>query len=341
MSFPYTNPYRLKGGAVPDFFSQERRASLIPNLGYTTLQMKASKLFLDLSTLLTEQVNPATTRIDELSPAEIVRLIHNEDKKILPAVEAVLPEIAQAIALVAAAFKAGGRLIYIGAGTSGRLGVLDASECPPTFGVKRSQVQAVIAGGRGAVFRSVEGAEDDTNAAITALKKLQLARHDVLCGISASRRTPFVIAALEYARAQKAKTIFLTSNPGVRSKASVVIRTLVGAEVITGSTRMKAGTSHKLVLNMISTGAMILSGKTYGNLMIDLQQTNQKLIERTKRIFMLATDATYSEAEAALIAAHGKLKVALVMHLAGVSYLQASEQLKKSGEFVKRAIQKK
>lgn len=299
---------------------------------------KSSKLYEELSTLLTEQVNQNTRRIDECSPLEIARLMNEEDKKVALAVEQELMPIAKAIELVANAFKSGGRLIYIGAGTSGRLGVLDASECPPTFGVSPSQVQGIIAGGKTAVFKSVEGAEDDALAATKDLKKIKLGKRDVLCGISASKRTPYVIGALRFARQVGAKTIFLTSNPTVNEKATVVIRTLVGAEVLTGSTRLKAGTSHKLVLNMISTGAMILCGKTYGNLMIDLQQTNQKLIERTKRIFILATGDDYKTAEDFLIKADGNLKTAIVMRLAGVSKKDAEARLKKSSGFVKRAI---
>lgn len=297
-----------------------------------------SRLFKELSQLLTEQQNPNTLHIDECSALEIARLINEEDKKVPLAVERCLPEIAAAIELVAAAFRNGGRLIYIGAGTSGRLGILDASECPPTFGVKPSQVQGIIAGGRRAVFRSVEGAEDEARAATDALKKIHFSKRDVLCGISASKRTPFVIAALRYARARRAKTIFLTSNPDVKENATVVIRTLVGPEVIMGSTRMKAGSSHKMVLNMISTGAMILSGKTFGNLMVDLQQTNDKLRERTKRIFMLATGEDYQTAEKYLRAAKGNLKLALMMRLSGLNYAEAKSAIDAAGGFIKRAL---
>ncbi|MGQ9806466.1 MAG: N-acetylmuramic acid 6-phosphate etherase [Chlorobiales bacterium] len=299
---------------------------------------KPPKLYQEISSLLTEQVNYNTRRIDECTPLEIARLINEEDKKVAYAVEQELPQIAKAIELVAKALKSGGRLIYIGAGTSGRLGILDASECPPTFGAKPSQVKGIIAGGRKAVFKSVEGAEDDALAVSRDLEKIKFSKRDVLCGISASKRTPFVVGALKYARELGAKTIFLTSNPTVKEKATVVIRTLVGAEVIMGSTRMKAGTSHKMVLNMISTGAMILCGKTYGNLMIDLQQTNQKLIERTKRIFTLATGDDYATAEAFLKKAGGKLKTAIVMRLANVSKKEAEARLKKADGFVKRAI---
>lgn len=300
--------------------------------------LKPSKLYQELCALLTEQVNPNTRCIDECSALEIARLINEEDKKVALAVEQELEQIAKAIDLVAKAFKSGGRLIYVGAGTSGRLGILDASECPPTFGVKPSQVQGIIAGGKKAVFRSIEGAEDDARAASRDLEKIKLGKPDVLCCISASKRTPFVVGALGYARKVGAKTIFLTSNPTVKIKATVIIRTLVGAEVIMGSTRMKAGTSHKMVLNMISTGAMILCGKTYGNLMIDLQQTNQKLIERTKRIFTLATGDDYKTAEAFLKKAGGNLKTAIVMRLANVSKEEAEARLKQSEGVVKRAI---
>ncbi|MCS7014217.1 MAG: N-acetylmuramic acid 6-phosphate etherase [Chloroherpetonaceae bacterium] len=301
--------------------------------------MKSSlSLFKELSQLLTEQQNPRTLNIDELSPLEIVRLINEEDKTVASAVEAALPEVARAIEIVVKAFKQGGRLIYIGAGTSGRLGILDASECPPTFGVPPTMVQGIIAGGRKAVFRSVEGAEDDADAGIEALKKIHFSRRDVLCGISASKRTPFVIGALNYARSLGAKTIFLTSNPDVKQKATVVIRTLVGPEVIMGSTRMKAGTSHKMVLNMISTGAMICLGKTYGNLMVDLQQTNRKLQERTKRIFMLATGDSYESAETYLAKAKGSLKLAILMRLSGLPYTQAKATLQKADGFIKKAL---
>lgn len=298
----------------------------------------APTLFQELSQLLTEQQNPRTLHIDELSALEIVRLINEEDKKVADAVEAALPDIAHAIELVVQAFKKGGRLIYIGAGTSGRLGILDAAECPPTFGVPPTMVQGIIAGGRKAVFRSVEGAEDDEDAGAEALKKIQFSQRDVLCGISASKRTPFVIGALRYARSLGAKTIFLTSNPDVKQKATVVIRTLVGPEVIMGSTRMKAGTSHKMVLNMISTGAMILLGKTYGNLMVDLQQTNRKLQERTKRIFMLATGDSYESAEVYLKKAKGNLKLAILMRLSGLSYSHAKATLKQADGFIKKAL---
>lgn len=298
----------------------------------------APTLFQELSQLLTEQQNPRTLHIDELSALEIVRLINEEDKKVADAVEAALPDIARAIELVVQAFKKGGRLIYIGAGTSGRLGILDAAECPPTFGVPPTMVQGIIAGGRKAVFRSVEGAEDDEDAGAEALKKIQFSQRDVLCGISASKRTPFVIGALRYARSLGAKTIFLTSNPDVKQKATVVIRTLVGPEVIMGSTRMKAGTSHKMVLNMISTGAMILLGKTYGNLMVDLQQTNRKLQERTKRIFMLATGDSYESAEVYLKKAKGNLKLAILMRLSGLSYSHAKATLKQADGFIKKAL---
>ncbi len=298
----------------------------------------SKKLFKEISQLLTEQQNPDTLRIDELSSLEVARLINNEDKKVALAVEACLSDIARAIDLVVQAFKQGGRLIYIGAGTSGRLGILDASECPPTFGVRPSLVQGIIAGGKKAVFRSVEGAEDDATAGVADLKKIHFSKQDVLCGISASKRTPFVLGALDYARSLGAKTIFLTSNPNVKQKATVVIRPLVGAEVVMGSTRMKAGTSHKMVLNMISTGAMILSGKTFGNLMVDLQQTNTKLVERTKRIFMLATGDDYESAERHLAAAKGKLKLAILMRLSGLAYPDAVKRLTSADGFIKKAL---
>jgi N-acetylmuramic acid 6-phosphate etherase len=302
------------------------------------MSSESKTLFNEIAALLTEQRNAATEHIDEVSALEIARLINHEDKQIALAVEDCLPDIAKAIELVAGAFKGGGRLFYIGAGTSGRLGILDASECPPTFGIKPTQVQGIIAGGKKAVFRSVEGAEDDTKSGIIALRKSKFSKLDVLCGISASKRTPFVISSLNWASRLGAKTIFLTSNPDVNLPVTVVIRTLVGAEVIMGSTRMKAGTSHKMVLNMITTGAMILSGKTYSNLMIDLQQTNRKLVERTKRIFMMATGETYKNAEKFLKAANGKLKTAILMRLSGLSRPDAEAKLKATDGFIKPAL---
>ncbi|MDX2129073.1 MAG: N-acetylmuramic acid 6-phosphate etherase [Chloroherpetonaceae bacterium] len=299
---------------------------------------KSKLIFREISSLLTEQVNTRTKKIDEAGALEIARLINREDARVAKAVGESLPEIARAIQLVAKAFQNGGRLFYLGAGTSGRLGILDASECPPTFGVSPDLVQGIIAGGNDAVFRSVEGAEDDETAASNELKRRGFSKHDVLFGISASKRTPFVLGGLRFARKLKAKTIFLTSNPDVKEPASVVIRTLVGPEVIMGSTRLKAGTSHKMVLNMVSTGAMILNGKTYGNMMIDLQQTNLKLVERTKRIFMLATGADYETAEALLETAGGKLKTAITMYFLVCTKEEAEESLKKANGFVKRAV---
>jgi N-acetylmuramic acid 6-phosphate etherase len=300
--------------------------------------MSRPSLFKELASLLTEQVNPDTKTIDELSPLEIAQKINEEDKKVAFAVERELPNIAKAMETVAKALQSGGRLIYIGAGTSGRLGILDASECPPTFGVKPSLVQGIIAGKKRAMLRSVEGAEDNVKAAVSELIKIKFSKRDVLCGISASKRTPFVVAAIDYARSIGAKTIFLTSNPKVNLKATITIKTLVGAEVLAGSTRMKAGTSHKMALNMISTGAMILCGKTFGNLMVDLRPTNQKLIERAKRIFMLATGDGYEIAEQFLKKAGGNLKLALAMRLMNLPKKEALGRLKLYNGNLKKAI---
>jgi N-acetylmuramic acid 6-phosphate etherase len=300
--------------------------------------MSNKKLFSQLTTLLTEQRNPAARNLESLTTRQILNLINAEDKKIATAVDYAVPQIEKAVKCVVESFRAGGRLIYVGAGTSGRLGVLDASECPPTFGMKPTLVQGIIAGGKKAVFKSVEGAEDDEFGGRAALKKIKLTKKDTVVGITASRRTPFVVAAVAFAREVGSATVFLTSNKNVDVKCDVVIQTLVGPEVIMGSTRMKAGTSHKLVLNMISTTAMIQMGKTYQGMMVDLQQTNKKLVERTKRIFMMATDSNYATAEKYLKQSGGKLKTALVMRLANLSRKQAEARLKQANGFVKDAI---
>lgn len=265
---------------------------------------------------LTERRNPRTAAIDAASPLELVDLISAEDATVPAAVAAARVEIARAIELVEAAFRSGGRLLYCGAGTSGRLGVLDASECPPTFGTDPELVQGIIAGGHKAMFRSVEGAEDDVNAGIAAMDGEGVSPADVVVGIAASGTTPFVRAALGRAQARGARTVFLScSLPPelMRESCDVCITVLVGPEVVTGSTRMKAGTATKLVLNMLSTGAMIRLGKTWGNLMVDLRAWNDKLADRSERILMEATGITREEAKRALQAAEGTVKVAIVM----------------------------
>ena len=265
---------------------------------------------------LTERRNPRTADIDTLSSLQIVDLVSTEDATVPAAVAAAREPIARTIDLIEAAFRAGGRLFYVGAGTSGRLGVLDASECPPTFGSPPEMVQGIIAGGAEALVRSVEGAEDDLAAAAGAIDEREVGRHDIVVGIAASGTTPFVRAALDRARELGARTAFLSCTappPEMLEQCDVCITVPVGPEVVTGSTRMKSGTATKLVLNLLTTGAMIRLGKTYGNLMVDLQVRNQKLADRGERIVMEVTGVDRSAARAALEAAGGSVRTAIVM----------------------------
>jgi N-acetylmuramic acid 6-phosphate etherase len=271
---------------------------------------------------LTERRNPRTARIDAATPLEIVNLIGAEDATVPAAVARVRVEIALAIELIEASFRAGGRLIYVGAGSSGRLGVLDAAECPPTFGTPPEMVVGIIAGGTPALLKSVEGAEDDPNAAIAEMDARRVGPVDTVVGIAASGTTPFVRAALGRAQALGAKTVFLTcSEPPevLRETCDVTIAALTGPEVVTGSTRMKAGTATKLVLNTLTTGAMILLGKTYGNLMVDLKAWNAKLVDRGERIVMEVARVERAAARAAIDAADGSVRTAIVIAARGVS----------------------
>ncbi len=265
---------------------------------------------------LTERRNPGSQSIDTATPLELVELINAEDAGVPAAVARARAEIARTIELVEAAFRAGGRLIYVGAGTSGRLGVLDATECPPTYGSSPEMVTGVIAGGLPALVRSVEGAEDDANAGIDAMDERRVGERDVVIGIAASGTTPFVRAALSRAQTLGARTVFLscTEPPALLLETcDVCITVLVGPEVVTGSTRMKAGTATKLVLNTITTGAMIRLGKVYGNLMVDLRAWNAKLVDRSRRIVMETTGSTAAAADDVLTAAGGSVKIAIVM----------------------------
>ena len=299
------------------------------------------ELFAQLSRLLTEQRNPASMHIDLADTEEILRIINAEDRRVPEAVGREIPYIAQAVELVVEAFRQGGRLFYVGAGTSGRIGVQDAAECPPTFGTDPEMVQAIIAGGPEAVFRAQEGAEDRAEDGARAIRERGVSECDVVCGLAASRRTPFVVGAIEEARRRGARTIFVTCNPREEFdlQVDVAICPVVGPEVIMGSTRMKCGTAQKLVLNMMSTASMIRLGKVYENLMVDLQLTNQKLRQRARRILMLLTGADYESASRALEAASGHVKTALVMLLAGVDAEEARRRLHRAGGFVRRAIQ--
>jgi N-acetylmuramic acid 6-phosphate etherase len=293
-----------------------------------------------LAKLSTEQRNPASTNLDALGTEEILRLVNAQDKLVPLAVEHEIPYITSAVELIVAALRHGGRLLYVGAGTSGRLGVVDASECPPTFGTDPRMVQGIMAGGMEAVFRSKEGAEDSAQGGRNAIDEAGVTDRDVVCGIAASRRTPFVVGAVGRARELGAKTIYVTTNPRSQFdiEVDVAICPEVGPEVLMGSTRMKSGTAQKLVLNMLTTTAMVRLGKVYENMMVDLQQTNAKLVERSKRIVALATGASYEGAAQALDAAGGHVKTAIVMLKAGVDAAQAQRRLDAAAGFVKDAI---
>jgi N-acetylmuramic acid 6-phosphate etherase len=283
-----------------------------------------------LDARLTERRNPRSSTIDTASALEIVDLIGAEDAGVPAAVARARMEIAHAIELIEAAFRAGGRLIYVGAGTSGRLGVLDAAECPPTFGSPPEMVVGVIAGGLPALVRSVEGAEDDVNAAKDAIDSLQVAGNDIVVGIAASGTTPFVNDALVQAQARGASTGLVSCSPPPAELArtcDVCITVLVGPEIVTGSTRMKAGTATKLVLNTLTTGAMIRMGKIYGNLMVDLRAWNDKLIDRSQRIVMETTGLDRRAAKQVIEAAEGSVKTAIVMARRGVARDEAEQLL--------------
>lgn len=283
----------------------------------------------DLGRLTTETPNPASARLDELSPIEIVRLMNAEDAKVAPAVAREADKIAQAVEVIAERLRTGGRLIYLGAGTSGRLGVIDAAECPPTFSTPPHMVIGIIAGGPEAMFRAVEGAEDIGPAAIEDLRGIGLGPRDVLVGIATSGRTPYVLAGLRYARQVGAFAIGLTCNEGaeLEKECDLVIAPVVGPEVLAGSTRLKAGTATKMVLNMLTTGAMVRLGKTYGNLMVDLRATNSKLMDRAKRIVSALTGLTRAEAEELLQRCDGEVKTAVVVHRFGISPEEARRHL--------------
>lgn len=294
-----------------------------------------------LENLLTETVNPATKHIDHASTLDIVKLINQEDHKVADAVEKILPQIAEAVETIVTALKAGGRLFYLGAGTSGRLGILDASECPPTYGTDPELVQGLIAGGNTAIFRAVEGAEDSLTLASEDLTAKELNRTDIVVGIAASGRTPYVIGGLTFAKSIGCQTISLTCSPEseMGKIADISLTVLTGPEVIMGSTRMKAGTAQKMVLNMLTTASMIKLGKVYGNLMVDVQSTNEKLKVRANRIVTLATGCTIEEAQEALFKASGSCKLAITMLLAGVSADKAADLLRKADGYVSKALE--
>jgi N-acetylmuramic acid 6-phosphate etherase len=290
----------------------------------------------------TEKRNKKSENVDKLSTAGIVKLLNSEDKLVAPAVGKEFNKIAKAVDLIVERFKRGGRLFYVGAGTSGRLGVLDASECPPTFGVSRLLVQGIIAGGKRALTTAVEGAEDRIGEGITAIKKHKITKDDVVVGIAACGLTPFVRAALKQAQKIGTAAIFITCSPeNIKDiPAQIIINPVVGAEVITGSTRMKAGTATKLVLNTLTTAAMIKMGKVYGNLMVDLKATNNKLKKRSVRIIRQTTGLSEIKAAALLKKADGKVKTAIVMHQRKVNLRQAMEILEENNQSLRKAIKK-
>ena len=291
----------------------------------------AENLLQTLSTLITEQRNPNSMHVDSLSALEIVQLMNEEDKQVPLAIEKCLPQIAQAVECIVAAFQQGGRLVYIGAGTSGRLGVLDASECPPTFGVSPEMVKGIIAGGERALRHPIEGAEDSKAQAVVDLQTIHFSSKDVLVGIAASGRTPYVIGALEYAKSLGSVTVSIASNPNsvMANIVDIAIDTVVGPEVLTGSSRLKSGTAQKLVLNMLTTASMILMGKCYQNLMVDVQASNEKLKARAIRIVMQATDCDKTLAEETLKQADQNAKLAIMMILSGLDRAQAETLLEK------------
>lgn len=294
----------------------------------------------DLRNLPTEQVLSAARNLDQMSPLEIVRLINREDATVARTVERALPQIARAIDVIAEGIRHRGRLIYVGAGTSGRLGALDASEIPPTFNTDPRTVQYIMAGGPQALGNSTEASEDNTAPAIAEMKRRRPGKHDTVLGVASSGRTPFTIAAVEYARRRGSRTIALTCNRDspLERAADFAIVTEVGAEVLAGSSRMKAGTAHKMVLNMISTGVMTRLGYVYGNLMVNVWTKNEKLTQRAVRIVAEATGADHDTAAAALQASGNRTPVAVVMLAAGVPRSKAAAALKKSNGHVRKAI---
>lgn len=295
---------------------------------------------IDLTQLVTEGRNSASADIDTLPTLEMLQVINREDQKVAFAVEKTLPQVAQAVDAIVLAFQTGGRLIYMGAGTSGRLGILDASECPPTYGSHPDLVVGLIAGGHQAILKAVENAEDNTELGQDDLKHLQLTDKDVVVGIAASGRTPYVLGGMAYAKSVGATVVAIACNPqcAMQQQADIAIIPVVGAEVVTGSSRMKAGTAQKLILNMLTSGAMIRSGKVFGNLMVDVEATNAKLIQRQNNIVVEATGCNSDQAEQALNACQRHCKTAILMILADMNAEQATQKLAKHNGFIRAAL---
>jgi N-acetylmuramic acid 6-phosphate etherase len=303
------------------------------------------RIFQEIEGLTTEGINPGSEDLDSFSVRQILNFMSAEDAGIAAAVRAVLPQVEEAVEKALASFKQGGRLIYTGAGTSGRLGIIDASECPPTFGSDPEMVQGIIAGGRETVFMSREGIEDLRDEGHSDLENIDLTAKDTVVGIATSSRTPYVLGALDYARGVGAATVFLICNPRVagdpaEKPADIVIAPLVGPEVIMGSTRLKAGTATKMILNMITTTAFIRMGKVYKGMMVDLKAWSQKLKARSRRILMLATGLEYEAAGEYLEKAGGSVKTAIVMTLCKIDREEAEKLLEKSNGFVRSALEK-
>lgn len=294
----------------------------------------------ELDRLVSEGRNPRTVDIDLLPTIDVLHKINDEDRVVPAAVEKVLPEIAAAVDCIVLAFQKGARLIYLGAGTSGRLGVLDASECPPTFGVSEGMVVGLIAGGADALVRSLEGAEDDPKMGARALQEIGLTQDDVVVGIAVSGRTPYVVGGLTYARQVGSTTVALSCNPAstIAGIADIAISPVVGPEVLTGSTRLKSGTAQKLVLNMLTTASMIRIGKSYENLMVDLNPSNRKLVARAIRIVMQTTGCPAQQARQALTQTGNDVKLAILVTITGMGVEEARTALGKAGGFLRKAI---
>ncbi len=305
--------------------------------------MSQTELLQQLASMSTEARNPASSKLDQLDSLALVRLINQADHQVAPALVAALPAVAQAVDAIVTAFNNGGRLIYLGAGTSGRLGILDAAECPPTFSVPANQVIGLIAGGNSAIQQAVEGAEDSPELAVEELTAIDFSPNDVLVGIAASGRTPYVLGALAFGRQLGATTVAISCNASgpVLAAADIAICAEVGPEVLTGSTRMKAGTAQKMLLNMLSTAAMVRSGKVYQNLMVDLHASNEKLQARAVRIVMQATDCDSVTADAALQQASMSAKLAILLVLTGQDLESCQQALADSKGFVSKALEAK
>jgi len=296
---------------------------------------------IDLSNMVTEARNPKTMNLDEMPPLDLIRIMNEEDEKVIQAVKTQIEKIARIVEWCTKSLEGGGRLIYMGAGTSGRLGLLDAAECPPTFGVEPEKVVGLIAGGKSAFIKAVEGAEDSEALGEEDLRNIHLTADDVVVGIAASGRTPYVLGGLRYAGKTGCRTAAIVCNTGsaMAETAEITVELVVGPEILTGSTRLKAGTAEKMVCNMISTASMVGIGKAYQNLMVDVVQTNTKLIKRAENIVMEATGCSRNEAQEALACADGHAKTAIVSILSGCRAQEAREKLAKARGHVRYAIE--